>query len=326
MNYKIPSFKITSRILKKEQEIIYILGQLEGIKLSSVPFRLRKESKIQSIYSSLAIEGNRLSIEQVAAILEGKMVLGPQKDILEVTNAIKIYKNLAKWNPLSLESLLEAHAILMDSLIIENGRLRNGEVGIFQGDQVIHVAPSAKIVPELMNKLFAFLNTNKYHSWIIKACVFHYQFEFIHPFSDGNGRMGRLWQQVILMKQNTVFENISVEQMIKNTQSKYYKVLDECSRSGNCTSFVEYSLNQILATLKKYLKDGQRNRKMTVEEKLQYAKEKLQGQKNFQRKEYMDIFKDISSSTATRDLEFGVKNNILKRTGNNSVTEYEFIS
>lgn len=323
MSYKNPPFDLTPFMAEKCRQIAYILGLLEGAKLVPNPIKLRKESQIKTIQSSLAIEGNKLTLEQVTELLEGKKVVGPKKDILEVTNAIEVYKDLQTWNALSLKSLKKAHYVLMNGLIPDQGQWRTKDVGIFKGKEIAHVAPPAKMVPQLMEDLVAYIKDTKEFPWLIKGCFFHYELEFIHPFSDGNGRIGRLWQQVILMKENPTFEYVSVESMIRNDQSNYYKTLSMCDKKGDSTLFIEYSLNQILAALNTYFKDFEVRRKMTVNERLQYVKEKFKD-KRFQRKEYIQAIRDISTATASRDLEYGFINNILLKFGNKKLTEYQF--
>ena len=310
-------------MIEECQQIAFTLGLLEGAKLVPTPIRLRKESQIRTIQSSLAIEGNQLTLEQVTGLLAGKKVIGPQKDILEVNNAIKAYKDLKKWNAISLTSLKKAHHVLMEGLIPGNGQWRTLGVGIFKGKEVAHVAPPAKMVPKLMEDLFSFLKETKDISWLIKGCIFHYELEFIHPFRDGNGRIGRLWQQIILMKENPVFEYVSVESMIKNDQHNYYKVLAECDKKGNSTLFIEYSLKQISAALNSYLKEAGVRSKMTVNERLKFVQEKFNNRR-FQRKEYIHAIRDISTATASRDLEYGVLNGILVKFGDKKLSVYQF--
>jgi len=220
-------FTITPLILKKCQLISHELGMLEGAKINYTPIKLRKENQIKTIQSSLAIEGNSLTIEQITAILDGKHIVGPKKDILEVNNAIKVYSNLEKLDPLSINSFKQAHKILMNNIIQNNGQWRQKGVGIFKGQEITHVAPPASMVDPLMVKLFKFLNNNATNiPWIIKGSVFHYELEFIHPFSDGNGRMGRLWQQLVFMKDNPLYSLNAIrvcsrENSIKSVESPF---------------------------------------------------------------------------------------------------------
>jgi Fic family protein len=322
MNYK-PPFTITSKIFALSQEVSHVLGALEGARLAIVPIKLRKENSIKTIQASLSIEGNTLSTEQVSHILEGKPVIGPKKDIIEVHNAIETYAYFDKLDPLSIKDFLQAHKLLMKGLIEEAGQWRLKGVGIFQGTQVKHMPPQAKRVPYLMNDLFWFLKNDKETPWLLKACIFHYELEFVHPFSDGNGRMGRLWQQLILTKENPIFKYVTVEELIKARQGEYYGVLAECDKEGASTKFVEFSLSLILEALQNY-------RSVTSptindsRSRVGYAKDNL-SDKWFSRKDYMDVFKDVSTATASRDLLLGVEEGILKKRGTKNQTYYCYL-
>lgn len=322
MNYK-PPFVITPKIFSLSQEISHILGTLEGARLNITPIKLRKENNIKTIQASLSIEGNTLSLAQVSHIFEGKPVIGPQKDILEVQNAIKTYSFFDELNPLSIKDLLRAHKLLMIELIEEAGQWRSKGVGIFKGSQIKHMPPQAKRVPTLMEDLFRFLKNDKETPWFLKACIFHYELEFIHPFSDGNGRMGRLWQQLLLTKENPIFRYITVEELIKARQGEYYSVLAECDQEGASTKFIEFSLKLILEALQRY-------RSVTTptvhdsRSRLDYAKDKLSGTW-FSRKDYLDVFNDVSTSTASRDLLFGVKEGVLKNRSEKNQTRYYYL-
>lgn len=317
-----PPFKITPLILQKSQDISRDLGVLSGAKIDHAPLKLRRINSIKTIQSSLAIEGNTLGIDQVTHIFEGKRVLGPAKDIIEVNNAIKLYQNLPRINPLSIDDLLKAHRVLMNNLIKDNGKWRAGGVGIFKGNEVAHVAPPAKRVPLLMGSLFEFLTKSRDVSWFLKACIFHYELEFIHPFSDGNGRMGRLWQQLILMKEDPIFEFIPIEVLIKENQEDYYRVLAACDQSGDSTLFIEFSLDQILASLKEYTQSTQTSVRDT-KSRLDFARAKMT-QEWFSRKDYLELHKNISTATASRDLLQGVDEGILQKQGKNNQVRYSF--
>ena len=310
----------TSQIINLSAEIGKLLGIVDSTYLRKPETHLRRENKIKTIQSSLGIEGNTLSVDQVTAIFNNKKVLGPAKDILEVQNAMHLYEDLTRFEALSEESYLQAHRILMKGLVKRAGQYRTGNVGIFKGDQVAHMAPPAWNVPNLMNKLFRYLKENA-DNLVIKSCVFHYEMEFIHPFMDGNGRMGRLWQTVLLMKENPVFEYLPIETEIKSSQKKYYEVLSASDKEGIATRFVEYMLEMIRKSLAKQI--GEQRINLSDEERIMYFKEHSHLQ-NFKRKDYMKMFKDISSATATRDLRVGVKKGILKREGENRNTYYEF--
>ena len=321
MVYK-PPFKITSLILTLSGEISRELGILTGAKLNRFPIRLRKANSIRTIHASLSIEGNTLSLNQVTSLFEGERVLGPKKDIIEVQNSINAYKNLQSYNYGSINSLLSAHKKLMEGLIPLSGEWRREGVGIFKGDQVAHIAPSAKRVPTLMHQVFTFLKKDKETSWLLKACIFHYELEFIHPFSDGNGRAGRLWQQVILMKEDPIFEYISVEELIKDNQKKYYNVLSACDKEGESTKFIEFMLEKILSTLRSYVQNTS-SIINDVDSRLDHARLTLKN-KWFSRKDYILLQKDISSATASRDLSYGIQKDILVQEGEKNQAKYFF--
>lgn len=192
-----PPFKITSKIIDYISRISEKIGEINSLENSLHQVKLRKENRIKTIHSSLAIENNSLTIEQITAIIEGKRVLGNPNEIQEVKNAVQTYELLLKLNPYEEKDLLKAHSLMMQDLVSHNGKYRKEGVGIFNGNQVVHLAPPADRVPFLMADLFNWLKTSDVHP-LIKSCVFYYEFEFIHPFQDGNGRIGRLWQTVIL--------------------------------------------------------------------------------------------------------------------------------
>jgi len=317
-----PPFKITPSILRKSQEISRELGALKGYKMTQAPLKLRRTHNIRTIQASLSIEGNTLSIDQMTDLLEDKRVIGPFKDILEAKNAIHVYSDLKKFNPLMTKNLLKAHGILMTNLIEGQGKWRTGEVGIFKGKEISHVAPPAKRVPTLMEELFDFIKNDQDFPWLLKACIFHYEFEFIHPFTDGNGRMGRLWQQLLLMKEDSVFEFIPVEVLIKNHQDDYYKALETSDALGESTPFVEFSINIIHQSLIDY--------STTISSVIQdqssrlfYTKSNLQ-KTWFSRKDYLLLHKNISSATASRDLLEGVKEGTLIKKGEKNQMLYSF--
>ncbi len=319
----IPPFSITSRILSLSQRIFHALGVLEGEKLDAEPVKLRRSNNIKTIHSSLAIEGNTLNLEQVTHIFEGKRVIGPKKDIIEVQNAFAIYEKFDQLKPTSLKDFLYAHEVLMKNLVSENGQWRTSGVGIFKDSKVAHLAPSAKRVPELMKNLFEFLKNDHATSWLLKACIFHYELEFIHPFMDGNGRMGRLWQQLLLAKENIIFKYITVEELIKDHQKEYYDVLSHCDKEGNSTTFVEFSCALILVALENYRKSTNISLKDSTS-RLGYAKKKLQNTL-FARKDYLNLFKNISTATASRDLKFGLDNGLLKHKGTKNQSLYHYL-
>ncbi len=321
MPYK-PPFQITPLILQKSQEISRKLGVLLGKRLISIPITLRRAQNIKTIQASLSIEGNTLSVDQVTAIFDGKRVLGPQKDILEAQNAIDVYKNLHTYEPLNIDDFLHAHGTLMSDLVAQAGKWRTGAVGIFKGKEVSHMAPPAKRVEKLMHDLFSFIQKDQTLSWLLKACIFHYELEFIHPFQDGNGRMGRLWQQLLLMKEDPIFEYIPTEVLIKNAQEQYYDVLGKCDAMRESTLFIEFSLQIINQALDDY-QESSPPRAFDSSTRMEYAKSQL---KNvwFSRKDYMTCITELSLPTASRDLAFGVKQGILLKRGSHNQTRYSF--
>lgn len=322
MTYYKPPFNITPAIFNKSLDIARDLGILTGQKIIETPLKLRRTNSIRTIQASLAIEGNTLEIDQVTDLFEGKRVIGPAQDILEAKNALLVYEHLNVLDPLKINDLLSAHAFLMKDLVSECGQWRSGNVGIFKGKEVAHVAPPSKKVPQLMSDLFDFMIRDTQTSWLLKACIFHYEFEFIHPFNDGNGRMGRLWQQLLLMKENPLFEFIPVEVMIKNNQDAYYEVLGKADASGESTPFIEFCLDMIYQALQDY---GEKTAPpvMDADARLTYAKNQVK-QDGFSRKEYMGVHKDISMATASRDLAYGVHKGILRSAGSHNQARYFF--
>jgi Fic family protein len=272
---------------------------------------------IRTIYSSLQIEGNTLTEEQITALIENKRIIGPEKDVLEVLNAIKVYDKLNEYKFSSEKNFLKAHFQLMNGLIGSAGKYRKQGVGIVKGSKLEHVAPPHENVPYLMKNLFEYLK-NSDELTLIKSCVFHYEMEFIHPFLDGNGRMGRLWQTLILLTEYPVFEFLPFETLISQTQSEYYKSLALSDKSGKSTIFIEYMLGVIEKSLENLL--NYNNRVLKDIDRLEYFLNL--GNKDFNRKDYMNIFKDLSSATASRDLKKGIELKMFVRIGNLNKTKY----
>ena len=315
-----PPYKITDKIIRLVASISERLGEINAIHLYKPPTELRKKNRIKTIQSSLEIEGNTLTEDQITAIIENKRIIAPEKDILEVLNAIKIYDQLHTLNPNNIKDLEKAQGILMKGLIENEGKLRVKNVGIVQGSKIKHLAPDGSMVKGLMNDLFSYLK-NDNELILIKSCVFHYEFEFIHPFIDGNGRMGRLWQTLILMQKYPVFEFIPVEHLIKINQEEYYKVLEQSDNSGESTLFIEWMLQILLQALEELLKT--QNRNLTVNDRIELFKVII-GKREFYRKEYLQNFREISTATASRDLKWAVENGILKKSGDKRFTRYQF--
>jgi len=312
-----PPYDITPNILKRISSISEKIGEVNANYLSKQSPQLRKQNRIKTIHSSLQIEGNTLSEEQITALIENKRVIGPEKDVMEVLNAIKVYEKLKDYEYSSDKSFLKAHQQLMKGLIDSAGKYRKQGVGIVKGTKVEHIAPPHNNVPYLMNDLFEYLE-DKEELTLIKSCVFHYEMEFIHPFLDGNGRMGRLWQTLILMSEYPVFEFLPFETLISQTQTEYYKSLALSDKVGKSTIFIEYMLGVIDKSLEGLL--NYNNRILKDIDRLEHFMNL--GIKEFTRKDYMNIFKDIASATASRDLRKGVELKMLKIVGSQNKTKY----
>lgn len=317
-----PPYKMTNKSISLIADISKLLGKLEGL-ISIVPTpQLRKQNKIKTIYGTLSIEGNTLSIEQITAIIENKRVIGPKKDILEVNNAIKAYEDLSKYNPNSLESLCKAHKTFMQDLIDNAGLVRSSNVGILKGSKVSHVAPQPKMLPKLLKNLFDYLKRNEDEHPLIKSSVFHYEFEFIHPFLDGNGRLGRFWQTLILYKYNPVFQYIPIESIIKENQQAYYLALEQSDKQGESTRFIEFMLEIIHNSLSRYYSEF-KPEPVSIGQRISKAREHFKN-KTFSRKSYIDLFKNISTATASRDLKYCVDKKLVEKFGDKRLTSYRF--
>ena len=269
-----PPFTVSSKAINL---IAKISSQIEryAIKMEQGDtLRLRKVNRIKTIHSSLAIEGNKLSEGEVRAILEGKKVVAPLKEIQEVRNAIKTYELYPELNPFSIQDLLLAHGTMMAGLVDEVGMFRSGGVGVFDGDKAIHIAPPADRVKELMKDLFTWLENTDDHL-LIRSCVFHYEFEFIHPFADGNGRIGRLWQSLILGQLNPIFEHLPVENMVYANQEAYYDAINKSSDLGDSSPFIDFMLEEILNALVGH--QGKSNAEIADEKGLNYQHERVLG-------------------------------------------------
>jgi Fic family protein len=312
-----PPYDITPKILKLISSISEKIGEVNANYLTKQSPQLRKQNRIKTIYSSLKIEGNTLTEEQITALIENKRVIGPEKDVLEVINAIKVYEKLHSYKFSSDKSFLKAHLELMNGLIESAGKYRKQGVGIVKGTIVEHIAPPFENVPTLMKNLFDYLKDSD-ELTLIKSCVFHYEMEFIHPFLDGNGRMGRLWQTLILMAEYPVFEFLPFETLISKSQDEYYKSLALSDKSGKSTCFIEYMLGVIEKSLESLL--NYNNRILKDVDRLEYFLNL--GIKEFNRKDYMNVFKDLSSATASRDLKKGMEMKMFESIGNFNKTKY----
>ncbi len=254
MTYK-PPYYITTSMINKVAVIMKMIGKFSSTdNLSSQPL-LRRKNQIKSIHSSLAIENNQLSESQVKDLINGKLVIGPQKDIIEVQNAIKVYEKIHDINPYTQQDLLKYHQLLMSSLVSDAGSYRKGQVGVFDDEKAIFMAPPADRVPSLMNQLYDYLNHYD-ENIFIKSCVFHYEFEFIHPFSDGNGRIGRLFQTCLLAKEEELFYYLPVESIIKKKQQSYYDAISQSNLEGSSNAFIDFMLDAIIETMNETIKQS----------------------------------------------------------------------
>ena len=244
-----PPLTLTPALLNRVAAIAEALGRWSARQDAQPSPRLRRENRIHTIQASLAIEQNSLSLEQVSALFDGQRVIGPARDIQEVRNAIAAYEALARWNPTDRAHLLEAHGLLMAGLIDAPGRFRSGGVGIYRGDQLVHMAPPASRVSGLVDDLLAWLAASTWHPLIV-SCVAHYELEFIHPFADGNGRLGRLWQTLILSRWNPLLAWLPIEEVIRSRQQGYYESLGQADQLGDLEPFVSYQLEAIHEALR----------------------------------------------------------------------------
>lgn len=315
-----PPYQITPEILRIVASISEKIGRINAKYLDKPSPQLRKENRIKTIHSSLSIEGNTLTIEQITALLENKRIVGPKKDVKEVLNAIDLYAQLHSFDSTSASSFLEAHQLLMKDLVPDNGKYRKAGVGIMAGDRIAHLAPPADQVPFLMADLFTYLKKSEEIA-LIKSCVFHYEMEFIHPFIDGNGRMGRFWQTQILMNEFPVFEFLPFENLIHQTQESYYLALANSDKIGSSTPFIEYMLNVINAALSQLL--TYKSNVQTTADRLSYFIQ-LDIQ-TFNRKDYMSVFQEISTATASRDLKKGIELGYFTKKGDKMKTVYELL-
>ncbi len=313
-----PPYEITQKILELYGQITESLGVCKTLLLIKPEAKLRRQNRIKTIHSSLAIEGNTLDIEHVTSIIKNERVIGPQKDIIEVKNAIQVYDQLNELKPYSIKDFLKAHEVMMNGLVENYGKFRKSQVGIMKNGEVSHIAPGYDMVPGLMKDLFEYLKKDSDLD-IIKSCVFHYEMEFIHPFKDGNGRMGRYWQTRLLMEVNPIFEFVPIEKVIKDNQEEYYKVLEESDRTGSSTKFIEFMLVAINTSLKEII-DETKIPNADYKRRTEQALSELEDW--FDRKEYMKVCKGISTATASRDLKQMLEEEIIESTGTGRMTKY----
>jgi Fic family protein len=266
MNNYTPPYKITSKILKLSTQISEELTKLQFTGVEKVNPMLRKKNRIKTLAGTLEIEGNFLGEEKITAILDGKRVLGTVKELAEVQGAIKAYEKLDNYRYSELDDLLQAHKILMDEILTTAGSFRSVNVKVGE-----HIAPQANMVNELMINLFSWLKNSDEHM-LLKSCIFHYEFEFIHPFSDGNGRIGRLWQSVILNSFNPIF-SLLTESIVRDYQEEYYKAIEDSTQQGVSTPFIEFMLDMILKSIQTTLKSDQKSNYKSDQKVLALMKE-----------------------------------------------------
>lgn len=249
MRNKKPPFEITNQMIDYVAEIAELVGKLNGTNHLTANPTLRRGNRIRTIHGSLAIEQNTLSLEQVTAVLNGKRVLAPPKDIAEVKNAYEIYERLDELDPYSVDDLLTAHGIMTRGLVEESGMFRTRPVGVVDSEgHVLHFGTLPQYVPDLVMELLEWAKTSEVHM-LIRSCVFHYELELIHPFADGNGRVGRLWHTLLLSKWNPLFAWLPVESIIHHRQQEYYDAINASNNAGESTPFIGFMLSAIKASL-----------------------------------------------------------------------------
>lgn len=263
-----PPFSLTNKLITQIAEIAELIGMWKAANNNTLVPQLRKGNRIKTIQASLAVEQNTLSIEQVTAILAGKTVLGLPRESQEVRNAFQTYDAMESWDPCRVEDILAAHGLLMHGLLDNAGRWRTSGSGIFKGDEVAHVPPPASQLPRLMSQLMEWLKTTDAHP-LIRSAAFHYEFEYIHPFSDGNGRMGRLWQTLILSRWQPMLAYLPVETVIKHRQSEYYQLLQVADKNSDCTDFISFLLQAIIESLHEAIAVQPQDEKTRVEMKVE---------------------------------------------------------
>ena len=321
-----PPFKITNDILNLVYEIGELVGKISTEKEFEKNLILRKENRIKTIYSSLAIEQNTLTLEQVTDVINGKRVLAPLKDIKEVQNAYEIYERLDELNENSMKDLLLAHKIMTSELIKESGRFRSKNAGVYQGEKLIHMGTLPEYIPELINNLFLWLKNSKEHP-LIKAAVFHYEFEFIHPFQDGNGRIGRLWHSLILSKWKKFFAWLPIESLVQKYQKEYYIVINNSNKDGESTEFILFMLEIIKETLIELVETQKMTDKVIDKmtdknkERVKLLMKYLDQNDSIGNKEAQSLL-GISEATARRFLNSLVKENLLVAVGEYKARKY----
>jgi Fic family protein len=309
---KQPPFEINERIMADVIEIAELVGRVSVTDKISMNPTLRRTNRIQTIYSSLAIEQNTLDIEQVTAVLSGKRVIAPPKDIAEVQNAYEIYDNMDKLNPYSIDDLLKAHSVMERGLLNEAGEFRSRPVGVADSEgNILHFGTLPQYVPKLVQELLEWTEKSEIHL-LIKSCVFHYEFELIHPFADGNGRMGRLWHTLLLSKWNPIFAWLPIESIIHDNQSEYYNAINVSNNNGNSTVFIEFMLSVIKQALQESINDKPKNISSKSDLRWNKINDYLETHEYILNSDVQKLL-GVSSATATRILVGFMKDGKLKR-------------
>ena len=312
MTNKQPPFEINERIMADVIEIAELVGRVSVTDKISMNPTLRRTNRIQTIYSSLAIEQNTLDIEQVTAVLSGKRVIASPKDIAEVQNAYEIYDNMDKLNPYSIDDLLKAHSVMERGLLNEAGEFRSRPVGVADSEgNILHFGTLPQYVPKLIQELLEWTEKSEIHL-LIKSCVFHYEFELIHPFADGNGRMGRLWHTLLLSKWNPIFAWLPIESIIHDNQSEYYNAINVSNNNGNSTVFIEFMLSVIKQALQESINDKPKNISSKSDLRWNKINDYLETHEYILNSDVQKLL-GVSSATATRILVGFMKDDKLKR-------------
>ena len=300
-----------------------MVGRLEGLPNAAPLVQLRRRNRIRTVHATLAIEGAGLDEPMVTALLEGKRVVGGRTEVREVTNAIAAYDRVATLNPSRVDDLLTAHRLLMTGLVDDAGRLRARGVGVVQGSRIAHVAPPPSQVPRLVEQLLGFVRGERAIHPILKAALTHYELEFIHPFSDGNGRIGRLWEHRMLLDVHPVFEHVPVESVVRARQETYYAALGESDRAADAAPFLLFSLSAMRDALGDLLSEL-RPEPASAATRLERASAHF-ASRTFSRADYARLFPSISAPTASRDLREGVTQGILVRRGDKATARYQVV-
>ena len=312
MTNKQPPFEINERIMADVIEIAELVGRVSVTDKISMNPTLRRTNRIQTIYSSLAIEQNTLDLEQVTAVLSGKRVIAPPKDIAEVQNAYEIYDNMDKLNPYSIDDILKAHSVMERGLLNEAGEFRSRPVGVADSEgNILHFGTLPQYVPKLIQELLEWTEKSEIHL-LIKSCVFHYEFELIHPFADGNGRMGRLWHTLLLSKWNPIFAWLPIESIIHDNQSEYYNAINISNNTGNSTVFIEFMLSVIKQALQESINDKPKNISSKSDLRWNKINDYLETHEYILNSDVQKLL-GVSSATATRILVGFMKDDKLKR-------------